>query len=156
LILTDLPPSQADAIWYGMRAWIEGGDKDAKRGGWHWEPTNMTDPARAERLWLAMALAPLWVVSVGCAAEVAHPAPVAANLPATRIARQRATGQRAPRTISCFRRGQLVLIAALIHGAALPSMHLQSEPWPKSLDTGGERGTEARAQQYAAEQKLYP
>jgi hypothetical protein len=54
------------------------------------------------------------------------------------------------------RRGQLVLIAALIHGAALPSMHLQSEPWPKSLDTGGERGTEARAQQYAAEQKLYP
>jgi hypothetical protein len=102
LILTDLPPSQADAIWYGMRAWIEGGDKDAKRGGWHWEPTNMTDPARAERLWLAMALAPLWVVSVGCAAEVAHPAPVAANLPATRIARQRATGQRAPRTIQLF------------------------------------------------------
>lgn len=156
LILTDLPPSQADAIWYGLRAWIAGGSKDAKRGGWHWEQTNMTDPARAERLWLAMALATLWVVSVGCAAEVAHPAPAAANLPAMHIARQRATGRRAPRTISCFRRGQLVLIAALIHGATLPSMHLQSEPWPKSLDTGGERGTEARAQQYAAEQKLYP
>jgi hypothetical protein len=104
LILTDLPPSQADAIWYGLRAWIAGGSKDATRGGWHWEQTKMTDPARAERGWLAMALATLWVVRVGGAAEGAHPAPAAANLPAMHIARQRATGQRAPRTISCFRR----------------------------------------------------
>jgi len=78
LILTDLPPSQADAIWYGLRAWIAGGSKDATRGGWHWEQTKMTDPARAERGWLAMALATLWVVRVGCAAEGAHPAPAAA------------------------------------------------------------------------------
>jgi len=95
LILTDLPPNQADARWSGMRAGIAGGSKDAKRGGWHWERTKMTDPQRAERLWLVMALATVWVVSVGCAAEVAQPAPQAEASPATRIARQRARGRRA-------------------------------------------------------------
>jgi len=37
--LTDLPPQQADVAWYGLRAWIACGYKDAKRGGWHWEQT---------------------------------------------------------------------------------------------------------------------
>ena len=48
-----------------MRSWIEGGFKDCKRGGWGWHQTKMVDPARAERLWLAIAVATLWVVSVG-------------------------------------------------------------------------------------------
>src|SRR5262249_19563034 len=65
LIVTDLPPSQAQAAWYGIRSWIEAGFKDLKRGGWHWQQTAMTDPARAERLWLVLAVATLWVVSVG-------------------------------------------------------------------------------------------
>jgi hypothetical protein len=47
LILTDLPPAQADVAWYGMRAWIECSHKDLKRGGWHWEQTKMTHPATA-------------------------------------------------------------------------------------------------------------
>jgi hypothetical protein len=42
----------------------------------------MTDPRRAERLWLALAVAPVWVVSVGCAADVALPAPIVDLLPA--------------------------------------------------------------------------
>ncbi len=50
LIVTDLAPEQATAVWYGMRSWIEGGFKDTKRGGWHWHQTKMTDPQRAERL----------------------------------------------------------------------------------------------------------
>ena len=37
LILTDLPTAQADVAWYGLRAWIKCGFKDAKRGGWHWD-----------------------------------------------------------------------------------------------------------------------
>ena len=48
-----------------MRSWIEGGFKDTKRGGWGWHQTKMVDPARAERLWLAIAVATLWAVSVG-------------------------------------------------------------------------------------------
>ncbi|MGQ9725487.1 MAG: transposase [Tepidimonas sp.] len=155
LILTDLPPAAADAIWYGMRAWIEGGYKDAKRGGWHWEQTKMTDPQRAERLWLAIALATLWVVSVGCAAEVAQPAPQVAALPATHIARRRASGRQAPRTLSCFRRGRLVLVAALLHGNALPVMRLVPEPWPKSLDTAHAPSSASLPHSDAAAQKLY-
>src|SRR5215831_8100177 len=35
LILTDLPPTAVDVAWYALRAWIECGFKDSKRGGWH-------------------------------------------------------------------------------------------------------------------------
>ena len=55
----------ADAAWYGLRVWIEQGFKLIKRGGWQWQRTRMTDPERAERLWLAVAVATLWLVSVG-------------------------------------------------------------------------------------------
>lgn len=95
----------------------------------------MTDPQRAERRWLSMALATLWVVSVGCAAEVVQPAPQVEALPATRSACQRARGRRAPRALRRFRRGRLVLLAALLHGDSLPVKRLIPEPWPKSLDT---------------------
>ena len=49
LIVTDLPPEHADVCWYAMRAWIEAGFKDLKRGGCRWNYTRMTDPQRAER-----------------------------------------------------------------------------------------------------------
>ena len=52
-----------------MRLWIEGRFKDKKRGGQEWHHTKMRDPRRAGRLWLAMAVAILWVVEVGGAAE---------------------------------------------------------------------------------------
>jgi len=84
----------------------------------------MTDPRRAERLWLAMILATLWVVSVG-----------SQTLPVAHTVRQRASGRPAPRSLSCFCRGRLVLVAALVTGQALPTMRLIPELWPKSLDT---------------------
>src|SRR5262249_3676043 len=65
LILTDLAPEASDAGWYGLRAWIEQGFKITKRAGWQWHRTRMTDPARAARLWLAGAAAPVAVVGVG-------------------------------------------------------------------------------------------
>ncbi len=65
LIVTDLSVCQAQVVWYGMRAWIEAGFKDFKRGSWRWEQTKMTRPERAERLWLVMTVAMLWVLSVG-------------------------------------------------------------------------------------------
>ncbi len=135
LILTDLPPARADVAWYGLRAWIECGFKDSKRGGWQWHQTKMTDPARAERLWLVIAVATLWTVSVGCQAETQLPAAVLPELPAGHVARRRATGRPAGREVSCFRRGRLVLIAALCSGQELPLGRLVPEPWPKSLDT---------------------
>ena len=69
LMLTNLPPQAAQACWYGLRAWIEQGFKRLKRGGWQWQYTRMEDPARAERLWLALALATWWLLSVGGEAE---------------------------------------------------------------------------------------
>lgn len=150
LVLTDLPPAQADVAWYGLRAWIECGYKDAKRGGWHWEQTKMTDPRRAERLWLVMAIATLWVVSVGCQAETTHPVAVLDALPETHVARRQATGRPRPRTLSCFRHGHLLLLAALVQGQDLPPMALIPEPWPKSLDTDPPLSQPAAPHQYAA------
>lgn len=139
LVVTDLAPERADVAWYGLRAWIECGYKDAKRGGWHWEQTKMKDPRRAERLWLAMAVATLWVVSVGCAAEASQPQPMLDALPPTHTARRQASGRGPARMLSCFRRGRLLLVAALVNGQAIPQARLVPEPWPKSLDSHVER-----------------
>ena len=73
VIVTDLLPTEVQGAWYRMRYWIEGGFKDFKRGGWGWQHTKMLDPERAERLWLAMAVATLWTVAVGGAAELQPP-----------------------------------------------------------------------------------
>jgi hypothetical protein len=61
-LLTALAPEASDAGWDGLRAWMEQGCQRPKRAGWPWPRTRMTDPARAARLWLAVAVAPLWVV----------------------------------------------------------------------------------------------
>ena len=96
----------------------------------------MSDPRRAERLWLAMAVATLWVVSVGCQAEAIETTALPDELPLEQIARRRAQTARAQgRVLSCFRRGRLVLVAALINGQSLPVGQLLPEAWPKSLDS---------------------
>jgi hypothetical protein len=89
LIVTDLPPEQADVCWYAMRAWIEAGFKDTKRGGWRWNNTRMTDPQRAERHWLAIAVATLWAVSVGGEADATLPESSFDELPKRHIARKK-------------------------------------------------------------------
>jgi hypothetical protein len=70
LLLTDLPVSSCRACWYGYRSWIEQQFKVTKREGWNWQRTRMSDPGRAARLWLAVAVATLWVVAVGVAEDV--------------------------------------------------------------------------------------
>ena len=133
LVLTDLPPACADVAWYGLRAWVEGGFKDLKRDGWQWQRTRMCDPERAARLWLALAVATLWMLSVGGAAEDALPPSQRAALPARHIAHRTATGRSTPRVLSCFRRGIFTLLAAALTSRSLPTAHFVSEPWPTSL-----------------------
>lgn len=130
LILTDLVPQQAEAFWYAMRPWIECGFKHTKRAGWQWQNTRMTDPDRASRLWLAIAVATLWVVSVGGEAETTLPASSFDELPETHIARRQATKRSQPRLLSCFRRGILVIVAALIARRPLPLGRFHPQPWP--------------------------
>lgn len=132
LILTDLPSEVADSAWYGMRAWIECGFRSTKRGGWQWQQTKMTNPARAARLWLAIAVATLWVVSVGGEAETTLPASSLEELPALHVARKRARRAARPRLLRCFRRGVLAILVALIQGDSLPLGRFLPELWPCS------------------------
>lgn len=120
LILTDLPVHQARVVWYGMRAWIECGFKDFKRGGWHWEQTRMTDPARAERLWLVMSVATLWVLSVGGEADSSCSASGLSALPNTRA-------------LSCFSLGLNLILVAALSALPLPVGRFFPDYWPLSF-----------------------
>src|SRR4051795_4059580 len=70
LIVTDLAPEVAKASWYGLRGWIEQGYKRVKGEGWKLPRTRIRDCHRLERLWLAVAVATMWVLEVGGEAEV--------------------------------------------------------------------------------------
>jgi hypothetical protein len=72
LLVTDLEPEEAEGLWYGMRSWIEGGYKLLKSGGWEWQVTRMTDPDRAARLWLVLAVATRYVLAIGGEADEAE------------------------------------------------------------------------------------
>jgi hypothetical protein len=132
LLITDLAPEQATAAWYGMRSWVEAGFKDEKRGGWQWHQTKMTDPQRAERLWLAMAVATFWAVSVGGEADATLPVSSLEALPPTHVARRTASGRTRPRMLSCFARGLLAIVGALLRGEGLRLGRFRPEPWPTS------------------------
>lgn len=130
LILTDLPAQSASVTWYAMRSWIEDSFKDLKRDGWQWQNTRMTDPARAARLWLALAVATLWVVSVGGEADANLPACSLDLLPPSHIARRTKFRSAQPRQLSCFTRGLIVILAALIAQRPIPLGVFFSDPWP--------------------------
>lgn len=117
VILTDLPPEQAQIAWYSLRAWIECGFKYTKRGGWQWQATHMTDPHRAERHWLVMTVATLWAVSVGGEAEDHLPASSLDPLPP---ALPRSCKRAQPRLLSCFRQGWLTILACLLTHRPVP------------------------------------
>jgi hypothetical protein len=69
LIVSDLSAEVAQASWYGLRGWIEQGYKRVKGEGWNLPRTRIKSCARLERLWLAVAVATMWVLEVGGATE---------------------------------------------------------------------------------------
>jgi hypothetical protein len=137
VVLTDLSPEQAAVSWYGMRTWIETGFKDFKRGLWGWHHSKMLEASRVERLWLAMAVAQVWTVSLGCQAEeLQRQEPHGEFLPVQHIARRRRkrlAGQPPARRLSCVVRGRLGLIAALFNAEVLPCGRLRAEAWPEII-----------------------
>lgn len=116
LILTDLPSSGANPAWYGWRMWIEQGFRAIKRGGWQWHRTQMQEPARVARLWAVIAVATLWAVEVGGAAEPA-------NVPAIRG------------PLSRLKRGLLRIWSALLNRESIPSGTIQHHDWPATTTT---------------------
>jgi hypothetical protein len=133
LVLTDLPAEAANVVWYSMRTWVEAGFKDTKRGGWQWHQTKMTDPARASRLWLAIAVATLWVVSVGGQADASLACSSLEPLPELHVAGCRASQRSRPRLHSCFAQGLRLILVALLQGEPLPLGCFIPEPWPCTL-----------------------
>lgn len=130
LILTDLPPEARTACWYGLRAWIEQGFKITKRAGWQWQRTHMTQPERAARLWLAVAVATLWLLSVGGEAEESIPASTVPDLTALISTLPRMRRATRLRLVSIFRRGWTLILVALLDQAPLPMGRFVPEPWP--------------------------
>ena len=127
----------------------KGAGSDYKRGQWGWQHTKMLEPERAERLWLALAVSTLWVVGVGCQAEVTLAPKQLDQLPPTHIARKTAgSGTKGPRgrELSCVTRGRLCLLASVWLGEAWPEAALWPEAWPQQFPL-------ARQQPLAKEQK---
>lgn len=141
LLLTDLAPSAGAACWYGLRAWIEQGFKSTKRGGWQWQRTRMTDPHRAARLWLAVAVATLWLLSVGGLAE--DTLPESTLLPLADADNPPARQQQATRLrlVSIFRQGWITTLVAVLNQRHLPRGRFIPEPWPQAEQRHTLRGT---------------
>jgi hypothetical protein len=116
LILTDLPAAGANPAWYAWRMWAEQGYRVGKRGQWQWQRTQMTEAARARRLWAVRAVATLWAVEVGGEGEVGQVPPL--PLP--------------KRKLSLLKVGLKRILLALLRGEALPlpSGRLPQHPWP--------------------------
>src|SRR5215467_9176599 len=129
-LLTDLPPEASTACWYGLRAWIEQGFKITKRAGWQWQRTHMTQPDRAARLWLAVAVATLWLVSVGGEADETIPVSTVPDVTALVPGQLRTRRATRLRLVSVFRRGWNLILVAWLDHAPLPLGRFVPEPWP--------------------------
>jgi len=114
-ILTDMIEEEAEVGWYGFRTWIESGYRDIKRDGWQWQYTRITEPKRAERIWLIMAIAMLWVLNEGGHAEEASSPRKEAPHEEDNDASQPVSKPFA-RIISCFLQGLNAILAKLLKG----------------------------------------
>ena len=141
LLLTDLAPSAGEACWYGLRAWIEQGFKITKRGGWQWQRTRMSDPQRAARLWLAVAVATLWLLSVGGLAEETLPVSTFRPLADADCPSSRSRPATCLRLVSIFRQGWILILVALLNQRRLPRGRFIPEPWPQPAQSNTLRGT---------------
>lgn len=63
LLVTNCP--EAQATWYALRMWEEAAFRDFKSNGWQWQRSHVRHPEHANRLWLIMAVAYLWMILLG-------------------------------------------------------------------------------------------
>src|SRR5947207_15769880 len=129
------------SVGTGSERGVRAASKMVKRGLWGGQHGKMKRASSVERLWLAMALAQLWCVSLGCQAEAKLEAKFlqnepGASLPERHIAhrrRKRAAGQLPARRLSCVVRGRLVLLAMQYQSEAFPVGILRAGPWPQTI-----------------------
>jgi len=156
-LLTDLGPGQVKASWYALRTWIELGFRVLKSIAWRWHKSRLVDPHRAERLWLALAVATVWTLAYGTWVEDRQqgspprqqiPAPagpppletVDQNAPPGDPGLQQVSGcqpSTRPRTKSILRQGLEALSERVWgHKRPLKRLRLVPEPWPGVMKNG--------------------
>ena len=104
--------------------------KITKRAGWQWHRTRMSHPERAARLCLAVAVATLWLLSVGGAVDATIPASTLLDVTELCPARPRSRRATRLRLVSVFRQGWVTLLVALLRQGSLPEGRFVPEPWP--------------------------
>ena len=119
LIVTDLEPEQGNVFWYGFRSWIESSYRDLKSDGWQWPKTRLREPARAERLWLAMAVATLWTVTMGSEEQLHLRETLKDKAIADDEIQPKSELKKINRNISCFLQGLINIIADLLCGKGI-------------------------------------
>ncbi len=134
LIVTDLEPQQADPLWYGLRSSTECVYRDLKSDGWQWHHTRLLDPNRAERLWLAIAVATLWMVILGGDADNSSPPLPLEQLPSQHRSFSSPLPRNPLRQLSCFLQGLLTLTANLLNNIPI-HLHRWSSFPPTPVDT---------------------
>ena len=125
LIVTDLEPKEANIAWYGFRSWIESGYRDFKSDGWLWHNTRLLNPNRAERLWLAMAVATLWVISQGDNNQVSPYESISPNNQVRFYPRFKPTNN-----LSCFLNGLLNIVVNFLQGHTITLFPLSCYHFP--------------------------
>lgn len=141
LLLTDLPPEVAEPCWYTLRFWIEPSFRTIKRGALLWHNSKMTDPKRAARLWLPIALTMFWDMTVGTTCDDLKIAStdLPADLPPTGIPVAQTLEQQRPlppkpkRRLSVFRRGWLHTLVTLASQRVLKFGKLVLGPLPSII-----------------------
>lgn len=119
LIITDLEPEQGKVRWYSFRSGIESSYRDVKSDGWQWHKTRLREPARAERIWLAMAVATLWTVTVGSDQQRHLSEKFKDQVIADNHENQQFELKPTNRTRSCFLQGLINIIADLLWGKGI-------------------------------------
>jgi hypothetical protein len=90
----------------------------------------MIDPARAARLWLAVAVATLWLLSVGGEADETIPASTLLDVTERCPGRPRSRRATRLRLVSVFRQGWITILVPLLRQEPLPEGRLVPESWP--------------------------
>jgi hypothetical protein len=101
----------------------------------------MTDPQRAARLWLAVAVATLWLLSVGGMAEETIPESTLLPLAADEFPASQPRRATQLRLVSVFRQGWITILVALLNHRRLPLGRFLPEPWPQAVQENTQRGT---------------
>ena len=91
----------------------------------------MSEPQRAARLGLAVAVATLGLLRGGGRAEETVPVSTLLPLPADGLPTSRPRRATQLRLVSVFRQGWITLLGALLNHHRLPLGHFVPEPWPR-------------------------